>query len=106
MRMISPPHLPLDRIGKCILERYETSPKRRTFTDDLRLKILLFRETNRDLEGNVARLGKRVFCVFVLPLMLAHGIWSVADDDRAWYSNLRDEDFTPKPSVCVQNVTF
>lgn len=59
-----------------------------TFTGDLRLKSLLFREANINPEGIIAQLVKRIFCVFVLPLMLAHGLWSLKDQERAWFSHL------------------
>ena len=49
----------------------------------------MFREANRFPEGIVAQLCKRIYCVFVLPLMLAHGLWSLKDQERAWFSHLR-----------------
>ena len=59
------------------------------FADDLRLKTALFREADLNPEGVVAGLTRRIFCIFVLPLMLYAGVW--LSEDSHWFRNLRED---------------
>ena len=58
---------------------------------DLRFTNMLFSYADANPNSPLDTLTKRIFCVFVLPLMLANGIWNLenVDDQSNALKNLR-----------------
>ena len=48
----------------------------------------MFRHVDLHQGGNLAGITKRIFAVFVLPVMLVHEVWLPGDSDTHWYRNL------------------